>query len=135
MSLTRRSAIMGNLLHCLFLFYDRWQEVAGVLFNRWRHPARSCLLRSVALLVFLARSARARIVAPHLVSAPHDLLHSLGLATARHARLFQFAPFFALEGFFQVIHRRRNMPWRLPVAASGPQHGHTSLGPALANRT
>ena len=39
------------------------------------------------------------------LSAADDLLHGLHFAGAGHARLFQFAPFAALEGLFHVVHR------------------------------
>lgn len=62
---------------------------------------RAC---SAALLVFLARAARARIIAADLGSAADDLLDWLEIAGARHARLLQFATLLALESLFEFIY-------------------------------
>src|SRR5258705_13642319 len=43
------------------------------------------ILRAVALLVFLARPARTRIVAANFIRPTHHLLHSLLFAAAGHA--------------------------------------------------
>src|SRR5215475_14085818 len=123
MSLTRRSAIMGKppaLPSCILRRKARPErgflalcQTAGKLEikpptarQRSRHNARSSQpeLGPVALLVFLARSARTCIVAAHFFSPTHNLLHSLGFPTARHARLFQFSALLSLEGFLKIIH-------------------------------
>ncbi len=57
----------------------------------------------MALLVLLARSAGARIVASHFFLAAHDLLNLLRFAAAGHTSLFQFASFAAHEGLFQFV--------------------------------
>jgi len=57
----------------------------------------------VALFEFLAGATGARIVAAHFFLRADDLLHGLRVAASSHARLFQFAPLAAHEGFFQII--------------------------------
>ena len=71
--------------------------------SRGRRAHKSLGVRAVALLVFLAGSAMAGIVAADLFSAD-DLLHRLGFTRTGHARLFEFALLAALKGFFNVIH-------------------------------
>src|SRR5262249_44200984 len=71
---------------------------------RWAVPQLDNLpTGAAALFVFLATAAGARIVASDLRLAPHDLLHRLQIAGSRHARLFQFALFPALECFFKIV--------------------------------
>ena len=62
-------------------------------------------VRTAALLIFLARSARAGIVAADFGGASDDLLHGLTIAGTGHACLFEFAALAALERFFEIVHR------------------------------
>jgi len=66
-------------------------------------------LGAAALLILLAASARARIVAPDFFSRTNNLLNLL-IARPGHARLFQFFLFLPLKGFFDFIHRGRDLP-------------------------
>jgi len=59
---------------------------------------------AAALFVFLARSARAGIVAPDFGGSSHNLLYRLTIAGTGHACLFEFTALAALEGFFQIVH-------------------------------
>jgi hypothetical protein len=62
----------------------------------------------VALLEFLAGAAGARIVAAHFFLPANDLLNRLHVASAGHARLFEFAALAAHESFFQIVGRSRD---------------------------
>ena len=61
-------------------------------------------VRPTALLIFLPRAARTRIVAPDFRGAAHDLLHGLQISRTSHAGLLQFAALFALESFLNFVH-------------------------------
>src|ERR1700676_1549046 len=72
----------------------------------------------VALLEFLTRAAGAGIVAAHFFLRADYLLHRLHIASARHARLFQFAALAAHERFFQIVGGSGDQAWRVMAIAS-----------------
>src|SRR6267154_4998140 len=74
------------------------------------------------------------MVAANFRTATHDLLNRLPIAGTCHARLFEFAAFAALEGFFEIIHGccnglRRTLPVSV-CSATGPNY-RTSRRAAL----
>src|SRR6202035_4589724 len=85
-------------------------------------PHSSCIdssLCPVALLEFLSRAARARIVAAHLFLSAHHLLHRLRVSRPSHTRLLQLAPLAPHKGFFQIVGRSGDESWRMmPVSAT-----------------
>src|ERR1700730_6379354 len=64
---------------------------------------RGLPLGAAALLVFLARTARAGVVAANLGAAAHYLLHSLRFSGSSHPSLLQLAPLLALERHFEFV--------------------------------
>jgi hypothetical protein len=60
-------------------------------------------LRAVTLLIFFPRPAGTRIVPPHFLLSPNDLLHLRRVSRTSHTRLLEFAALAAHEGFFQFI--------------------------------
>src|SRR5690242_20650998 len=94
---------------------------------------------AAALLVFLTGAAGTRIVTTNFRGAANDLLHRLHITRAGHARLFQLAAFFALEGFFEIVHRCSNATRRAATIAVGttprPKDGNTSFWAALTFRS
>src|SRR5713226_1524577 len=74
-------------------------------------------IRPATFLVFLAASARARIVASNFCPRAHHLLN-LHVASTGHARLFQLLLFLALECLFDFVNRGRDLARRTSVTAS-----------------
>jgi len=60
-------------------------------------------VRPAALLVLLARTAGAGIVATDFGGATHDLLNRRTISGASHPGLFEFAAFASLEGLFNIV--------------------------------
>src|SRR5438309_5946518 len=90
-------------------------------------PVAPRTLRSVALLVFLARAAGAGIVASDFLGSAHHLLHGFLLAASGHARLLEFATLPSLEGFFELVDGGRNLPRWPSISSARTQHGHTRI--------
>src|SRR6266852_7551680 len=88
----------------------------------------------MALLVLLARAARAWIVASNFFLRAHDLLHRGRIPSASHACLLQFAPLAAHEGLLQFVGGSRHHARRtLSIAIAATQRGHARLG-SMARR-
>jgi hypothetical protein len=66
----------------------------------------------VALFIFLAGAAWARIVAAHLFLRADDLLHRLHISRASHPRLFKLATLATHESLFQIIGGSRDQAGR-----------------------
>jgi hypothetical protein len=80
-------------------------------------PRQSLRICAATLLIFLAASAGAGIVASNFFSRAHDLL-DLHVASPGHARLFQLFLFLALEGFLDFVDGCGNLARRASIAAS-----------------
>ena len=71
-----------------------------------------------ALLILLAGTARAGIIAPHFFLGAHNLLHGLRVSGASHARLFKLAAFAAHKRFLQFVGGGRDHAWTSSVAVT-----------------
>src|SRR5216684_531399 len=91
-------------------------------------------IRPATFLVFLAASARARIVASNFCPRAHHLLN-LHVASTSHARLFQLLLFLALECLFDIVHGCGNLTRRASIATTtaGDDCRYAGLG-SLARR-
>src|SRR6266851_2581046 len=96
--------------------------------------ARELRIRPATFLVFLAASARARIVASNFCARAHHLLN-LHVASTSHARLFQLLLFLALECLFDIVHGCGNLTRRASIATTtaGDDCRYAGLG-SLARR-
>ena len=91
----------------------------------------------MALLKFLARTARTGIVAAHLFLTANHLLHRLHVSSPSHARLFQFATLAAHKSLFQIVSGSRDQSWRMmsvaPTALPGRHSGLRSVACGFAS--
>src|SRR6266700_5438878 len=97
------------------------------------HPEQ---LRSVALLIFLSRPARAGIIPPHFFLSAHDLLHGLHVSRTGHSCLFEFTALAPHKSFFQFVGGRRDQARRTPsVTIPTALRRNSRLWPLPTRRT